>query len=146
MQNRWIAIVNRTDARIFSERPFKRVSQLKNLLGRTKNREMTKDKPSLNRAPFGGVKGIHGTRGEKNPHEDVAVAFAKQVSEYLRKAHAENQFDSLLVVAEPKMLGRVKSEFNKTVKGCTEWLGKDFGHSSSVELPKLLGLEKSARV
>lgn len=146
MQKRWIAIVNRTDARIFSERPFKRISQLKNLLGRAKDREMTTDKPAVRGTPFSGIKGTHRTGGEKSPHEDAAISFAKRVSEFLRKAHAENKFDSLMVVAEPKMLGRVKAEFDKTVNNCTEWVGKDFCYASNLEIPKLLGLKKSVRV
>jgi protein required for attachment to host cells len=146
MPKRWIAIVNRTEARIFSEKPFKRIGQLKNLLGRAKNREMTTDRPNLNRSNFGGAKGIHGTSGEKSPHEDAAVMFAKRLSEYFRKAHATNRFDTLTIVAEPKMLGRVKSEFHKTMRSCTEWVGKDFGHASNVEIPRLLGIKVSARV
>lgn len=132
MPKRWIAIVNRTEARIFSEKPFKRIGQLKNLLGRAKNREMTTDRPR--------------PAGEKSPHEDAAVMFAKRLSEYFRKAHATNRFDALTIVAEPKMLGRVKSELHKTIKNCTEWIAKDFGHTSNVEIPKRLGLKISARV
>lgn len=146
MQKRWIAIVNRTDARIFSERPFRAVNQLKNLLGRTKNREMTTDKPYKRGVPFSGAKGLHRVGGEKNPHEDAAISFAKRISEYLRKAHAENRFDSLLVVAEPKMLGRVKAEFDRTIKNCTEWVGKDFCNATNIEIPKRLGLKISSRV
>ena len=146
MPKRWIAVVNRSEARIFTEKPFKRVGQLNNLLGRLKNREMTTNRPNLGRSNYGGPKGTHRTDGEKSPHEDAAVMFAKRVSEYLRKAHAMNRFDTLTVVAEPKMLGRVKTEFHKTIKSCTDWVAKDFAHASNFEIPKLLGIKVSARV
>lgn len=144
MGQRWIAIVTRTDARIFTARPFKRVIQLRNPLGRAKNREMMTDKPPVSRGAFAGAKGLHAV-SEKNPHEDAAVAFAKRVAEYLRKSLAQNKFGDLTLVAEPKMLGRVKSELDKNVLAVTECVRKDLGNMPPPELTRALNLRARAR-
>lgn len=139
MPKRWIAIVNRTDAKMFSERPFTRVAQLRNVLGRAKNREMTRGKQMLSRGSFAGSKGMHAV-GVKNPHDDAAVDFAKRIAEYLRKAYATNRFDDLMLVAEPKMLGWVKTEMDKNVIEVTEWVRKDLANLKPHEIPQALHL------
>lgn len=144
MSQRWIAIVTRADARIFSEKPFQRVVEMRNPLGRAKNREMTTDKPPVSRGTFAGAKGVHAV-AEKNPHEDAAVAFAKRIAEFFRKSLAQNKFGELLLVAEPKMLGRVKIELDKQVRAVTECVRKDLGHMPPNEITRALNLRVRPR-
>src|ERR1700757_1598785 len=97
MSIQWIAIVNRTGAQLYSEKTFRLVGELKNSLGREKNRAMTDDRPGLARSRF--IAGsTHSMTGEKNPHEDAAVAFARRVASFLRKQFSLKKFDKLLMV------------------------------------------------
>src|SRR5688572_12229825 len=143
--NKWIVIVTRVDARIFKEKPFQRVGTLLNALGREKNRAMTTDKPSKNRSKFAGYKGVH-TMNDANPHEDAAVDFAKKVAEYLRKAQAQNRFTDLTLVAESKMMGRVKKEMHRTLLNRTEFVNKDMGHAKIHDLAKTFRVGRALSV
>lgn len=139
MAIKWIVLVNRVDARIFTEKTFRLLAELKNDLGREKNKAMTTDKPGRASGKFASRTGVHTLSGEKNPHEDAAIEFAKRVTEYLHKQSKLNLFDELLVIAEPKMMGRLKSDMDKSLVECTHWLAKDFGKASAHELKKLIG-------
>ncbi len=140
MPNRWIAVITRVDAKIFRERPFRRVTELHNELGRAKNREMTPGKPGIDRSRFASFKGVHAKTRDKNPHEDAAIAFAKRIAEYLRKAKATARFEEILLVAEPKMLGRVKKELDKSVLAVCDSVKRDLGHLSVTEIRGALGI------
>ena len=140
MKDKWIAVVTRIDARIFSGDDFRLISKLSNPLGRERNRAMRDGKPGLAPSKFNGTFGSHGLTAEKNPHEDAAIAFAKRVSSYLRKQMNLHRFDKLILAAEPKMLGRMKTEMNKDLAAHTEWRGKDFGKLNAHELRKAIGI------
>jgi protein required for attachment to host cells len=139
MSAKWIAVVTRTEARVFSAEDFRLIAKLTNQLGREKNRAMTNARPGLGHGKFARGSGFYSLTGEKNPHEDAAIAFAKRVSEYLRKQMTLHRFDKLILAAEPKMMGRVKAEMNKDLAAHTEWKAKDFGKLKPHELRKVIG-------
>lgn len=135
---KWIAVVTRVEARIFESKDFSLVTKLKNPLGHEKNRAMNSGKPGVGRSKFSGSMAIHNMTGEKSPHEDAAIAFGKRIGEYLNKQMDLNRFSDLLLVAEPKMLGRVKAHMDKKVMAHTECSAKDLGKLSAHELKKAI--------
>lgn len=140
MAAKWIVIADRTKARIFTEKPFASLQILRNELGREKNRAMTTDKPGWSRSKFSQPSSTHALTGERNPHEDAAVQFAKRLCRYLEHESQLHRFKDLLIVAEPKMLGRIRESFPEHLAARTEWLKKDFGHRSAYEIGETLGL------
>jgi protein required for attachment to host cells len=122
----WIVVVTRTGARVFKSPEFEVITTLLNPLGREKNRAMTTDKPGL---------------AEKNPHEDAAVGFAKRIARYLHVKNSQNRFDELVIAAEPKMLGRLKAELDKTVAAKVRWWAKDLGKIPDADIGARLARE-----
>jgi protein required for attachment to host cells len=142
MAKKWIAVITRTDATFFSERPFARVSQLRNQLGREKNRTMTTDKPGIGRSRFSGSKGMHTIDYGPGPHEEAAIAFTKRIGDFLHKAFAQNRFRELTVIAEPKTLGRLKKEIDKNILDSAQFVRKDLGQLKMHEVADFLGLQR----
>ncbi|PWU20412.1 MAG: hypothetical protein C5B49_04320 [Bdellovibrio sp.] len=140
MSKQWIMVFNRADAKIFNRQPFQLIETIPNELGRAKNKEMTSDKPGSSRTRIGGASTTYSLTGEKDPHEDAAIQFCRQLAEHLNKSHLKHQFDKLLLVAEPKMKGHLHRELGKDVLATVEWLEKDFAHLSEAELRDRLGL------
>lgn len=133
---KWIAVVNRVEARIFSGKDFSLLATLVNPLGREKDKVLMSDKPGSRRAKFIGSSQLYYLSGEKDPHEYAAVDFARQVSRYLRKHKSLNHFDEVLITAEPKMLGRIKAQMTTEMSRAVRWLAKDFGKLKDHDLKK----------
>jgi len=54
------------------------------------------------------------------------LVFAKELADYLEKAHGLNEFDTLIVVAPEDMLGALRKAMVKSLKDVVEYeLGKD---------------------
>jgi protein required for attachment to host cells len=138
MSIKWVVVVNRTEAKIFSEKSFRLIAELTNELGREKNRALTEDKPGLSRSRLGSRSSVYSLTGEKNPHEDVAVAFSKKVDAFLKKQLDLHRFDELVVVAEPKMMGRLKQNLDKKLQPITHWHARDLSKVRAMDLPKFL--------
>ena len=109
---------------------------LENSLGREKNRALTTDKPGAARSRFSGAFGMHSLSGEKNPHEDAAVQFAKRLGHYLNKEEHTNKFDDLLIAAEPKMMGRIRAALGFKLSERVKWFKKDLCHLTADEIRK----------
>lgn len=136
-------VVNRTSAKIFeiSRRPdsLTWVKTMKNSLGSTKNKLMTKDKPGMSRGKYAKSNSPHALTHERNPHEDVAVTFAKKISIYLKKNLDNNEVLNLTIAAEPHMLGLVKKavkqeSFTTPIK----WMRKDLEKLTTDKLENVI--------
>ncbi len=134
MSKRWIAIISRTDARVFDANDMRKVISMKNGLGREKNRAFTTGKPGVSRSRSLTRNSTHAMDGKKNPHDDAAKAFAKKINEYLKKRFHERRFDELIVSAEPRMQGWVKAGMQKTLLSHTRWRYADLGKLDDHEL------------
>lgn len=138
MSKHWIAVVTRTQARILDRRDFSLINTLNNELGRERNRAMSSDKPGVSRGKFAGNPSVHSLTGERNPHEEAAVSFARKVSFYLARNFSQHRFDDVLVVAEPKMMGRLRNNFPRALLENSEFQAKDLGRVSIHDLPEWL--------
>lgn len=138
MAKKWIVFVTRINARVFNAETWDSVIELKHNIGKAKNKELKTGKPGVSRGKFAGSKGIHGMTGEKNPHEDAAVEFAKKIGVYLYKQKNLHKFDDLTIVAEPKMMGRIKKQMDKHLARDVKWIGKDLGKFATHELPQFV--------
>jgi protein required for attachment to host cells len=51
-----------------------------------------------------------------DPHEHEADTFAVEVARHIDRSHAEGNFDSLVLIAPPKFLGRLRQELSKSAR------------------------------
>lgn len=131
---KWIIVANRTQARIFNAEGMLRIAQLKNSLGREKNRVFTSAKPGMDRNRSHSRASTHALNGEKNPHDLVAADFARKLSHFLKDRYEEHHFESFLLSAEPRMLGWIKEEMNNELKKHGEWEHHDLANLTDHEL------------
>lgn len=72
--------------------------------------------------------------------EDAAFAFAAQIGDFLDRHFVMNDFAEVVVVAAPRMAGRIHSRMTKRLSQRTTWIQKDLGKISDRHLPQPLGL------
>jgi len=139
----WYAVCDQTRARFFTAKPFHLVEQIENELGRTRNREMEWDKPGFSRAKLVGPASLHALTGEKDPHEQASQAFAAEIADYLDRRLLEKEFEQVVVVAGPRMCGRIRRAMTKRLTHNAVWIQKDLTHVEDHHLPGSLGLPQS---
>ena len=142
MAVKWLVIADRTKARIYKQKPFTMIDTLENSLGREKNRAMTTGKPGLSRSKFSQPSSTHSLTGEKSPHEDAAMQFARSLCRFLERRNAEHKFSELLIAAEPKMARSIRSSMEKHLTEKVHWMKKDFAHLSDFQIGEVFELNE----
>ena len=70
------------------------------------DRELETDRPGRR---FGGTDGNrHGVDGERSTHRHESELFAKDVARTIEAARSRNEFDRLVLIAAPRMLGMLR--------------------------------------
>ena len=110
----WVLVADSTQARIL-ERGKKGLVQVEELLhpeSRAQGQDLIGNRPNENQHTMDrNLKGaeIQGLR------DDESKRFAHEVAGFLSTAHARNRFADLVVVADPRFLGMLRSELGKPV-------------------------------
>jgi protein required for attachment to host cells len=139
----WFVVVNRSSAKIFevSRKPdsLTWLKTIRNPLGTTKNKLMTTDKPGVSRGKYSKAKGLHTLTRERDPHEDVAIEFAKKIAHYLKDHQLEKDYLGLTIAAEPHMMGLVKKAIvHDRIKINVKWVRKDLEKMTTDKLEAML--------
>jgi protein required for attachment to host cells len=67
--------------------------------------------------------------------------FAADVAQRLNRAAEESQFEHIVIVAPPKVLGELRQEFSKKLQGkILAEIDKDLTHHTFPEIAKVLGV------
>jgi len=75
----------------------------------------------------------------QTPDQHAADLFAKDVAEYLLKAHNEGRYQQLVLAASPEFLGVLRTKLNPAVQGLIKTeVNKDYTHSSAQQLREQL--------
>jgi protein required for attachment to host cells len=104
---------------------------------RTHVRELVTDKPGRSQTPR---RGAYGSGLERTfPHRTELRRFAHELAAYLNdRAHARD-FDRLVLVASPKLLGMLRGELSSTTRACvTLELAHDYTKLDARELDEHL--------
>lgn len=117
MNTNWILVANRSSARLFENKgPGKGLSLLRDIAhaeGRLKNRELVSDKSGRSFDTEG--EGRHATEAKQSPTEREAQKFGKELAGILNDGRNNNAYDSIVLVAEAKFLGVLRSELDGQV-------------------------------
>lgn len=145
----WVAVVNRTEARLYEtnekngvfDKKLKLVKRLENPRGRLKKQEINADRPGSATTSFTYSR----TNFEKpqDPVDRITEMFAKTISEELERGLNAHLYDKLILVSEPHFLGKVRWALSKnTANAVIETLHKDLAHVPDHELPHFLWPKK----
>jgi protein required for attachment to host cells len=136
----WIVVASQSQARLFRymglKSGLKLIEKIQHPEGRLLDRELGGDRPGRSFSSVG-----HGGRSayseEHGPHEEVALDFARALAEKLRAAHGRNEFSALMLVAESRFLGMLKSCLDEqTSKALVATLDREYHQKSSSELSR----------
>ncbi len=140
----WIVIVNRIGAKIYNwEDEGKRLKlcfSLPNPLGRLKNRMLRWDEPGRRHSRLM-TSPAHRLTRERNPHEEAVDQFIKEVVQTLRKKMVLNPDLFLRVVAEARLLGKIRGGFPSNLRHRVAWVKKDLAKIPEIKWARLIGLE-----
>jgi len=149
---KWYVVASRTRTRIYQHTGpttgLDLIETLENPDGRVRGREMHRHKLGAGVARGkAGQERTYSLESASDPHELVAVQFAKKIASFLDKKVQKKAFDQVVLVAEPHVLGLIKKELTtKTVDSLGRSIRKDLNKISDTQLPKHLGVKPKPRL
>jgi protein required for attachment to host cells len=131
----WILLANRSRAQIFATdggiKNFHRVHEIDYPEGRSKGRDLESSVP--------GVESNFSSAEHRPRNVQVIQRFASKLCSILKKARAKNRFERLVLVAEPRLLGEIRSTLDQPTKSrVSASMDRDLAHMSSIELRRRL--------
>ena len=118
MKSTWIIVAESARARIFTVSgiggKFQEVADLSHPESRLHDRELSSDLPGRTFDSHGD--GRHAMEQATDPQEREAQAFAREIARQIDRGQREGNFDSLMLVAPPKFLGRLRAELSKSAR------------------------------
>lgn len=138
----WILVAHRAGARLYKSRgPGAELVLLDSMdhpQGRALDREIDSDRPG--RLFKLGSPARSAIDPERDSHEVIAEAWARQLATTLEHGRTAGEFDNLILVAEPKFLGKLNAALDPvTVKMVVATLRKDLSNIADRDLGKHLG-------
>ncbi len=134
---RWVVVANQSGARIFSAAAsgagLIELEDAFNPRGRARDGDIDADRPGRSFDSAGD--GRHALGREETPSEHAAADFARHVAARLAAARSAAEFDSLVLVAEPRFLGRLRAALDDpTAATVSASLDKDLVRLDAGEL------------
>lgn len=137
MNRHWYLVGHRAGARIFEQEGIKPelrlVRRFQNPQGMLKTSELVTDRQG--RADSSYMVGHNAVGKDDTPRKHVLESFARELGEFLEQEAERNTFASLVLVAEPHLLGELKKAIGKvTFHRMREVITKDLVHVSDHDM------------
>ena len=127
METTWIMVASRDEVRIFSREGrghIKLERDIGNPLGRLKNQDLESDKAGA--ANDNRIWGRPAYSSEESAKERALKDFYREVCEQIDNALSTHQFERLVLIAEPRLLGYIRGILSKNVeRAVTHTIPKD---------------------
>jgi protein required for attachment to host cells len=136
METTWIVVASRDEVRIFSRRGREHLvleKDIGNPLGRLKEGDLVSDKQGASTDNRMRARQSYST--EESARERALKDFYREVCEQLDHALATHQFNQLVLIAEPRLLGYVRGILSKNLLRVV-----------SQEIPKDLSMERDLEI
>lgn len=136
MKLTWILVADSSRARIFStdspSSPLEEREGFSHAESRLHDREITADLPG--RIKESGIGG-HAFEQKTDPKKQEAINFAHSLAHHLEAGSNANQFEQLMIVADPSFLGLLRDELSEQLKKKVSFeLNKDLTTHSVAEI------------
>jgi protein required for attachment to host cells len=135
----WIVAAHRGGAKIFESqhRQLSLVQELPHPEGRLQDKEIGTDRPGRSFDSHG--KGRHAMSTPQRPTEHEAQEFARHLAQVLEEARVHNRYSKLVLVAEPRFLGELRSLLSpQTSALVSATRSRDLGWMETNEIQKQL--------
>ncbi len=112
----WVVVASNAGATIYQAEnradPLEEFESLDNSEYQLKKQDMSSDRPGRSFDIVG--TGRHAMSPPTDPKEHAAVVFAKRLAARIEAGRMGGEYDALVLVAAPKMLGRLRKEISET--------------------------------
>ena len=140
MEVTWIMVASREEVRIFSRvgrRPLKLERDIGNPFGRLKNHDLEGDKAGA--ANDNRMRHRPAYSTEESAKERSLKDFYREVCEQLDHALSIHQFDRLVLIAEPRLLGYIRCILSRNVeRAVSNTIPKDLSAERDQEIESRL--------
>ncbi len=141
MSNILVIAADNTCARIFrassSTGPLEEITVLCHPENRLNSKDMTSDKQGYSFSSHGYGRRAMSDEGDRKKQE--VNRFVNEINEYLNTLEKNNDFNRLIVIAAPKLMGILKKQLSDNVqKHITYELNKNIAKLTAVEIRKFL--------
>lgn len=145
MNTTWIVSANTSRARFFSqEQPSDQLEEINDMINDAARQRMIETTETDKRGPTAGTKSIHNTGGATpnklyepptTPDVHEAELFARDIADFLRKAHQEGRFQELTLVVSPQFLGMLRKLLAPELESVVKLeINKDYTQFSPAQL------------
>lgn len=129
MNKHWYLVGERAGARIFEQEGVKSelrlIKNFENHQGALKTSELVSDRQG--RTESSSANGHHAVGKEDTARQHVLERFSKELGKFLEHEAQQKSFSSIVLVAEPQMLGELRKSIGKvTSKLVRDGISKDF--------------------
>lgn len=136
----WVLVMSQSQMKLFESvddkyRPLRFLKTLRNSLVQYRSKEVTRHKPGM--ITGGGRRGVahHVMNAGISPHNLTTDAFARRMAAYIESARKRNDASNFIVIAEPKLMGRVKKKLSQeTLRMVETWIPKDLEKATTTML------------
>ncbi|MFP4611465.1 MAG: host attachment protein [Thiohalophilus sp.] len=122
MPKTWILVADSSRARLFladtASSPLVELETFTHPASRQHEQEITSDLPGKQNGKGMNGSFAHAMTQETDPKYQEAVNFAREVAQYLNKAHGKNKFRQLIIAAAPTFLGLLRDSLNTNTRRC----------------------------
>jgi protein required for attachment to host cells len=137
----WYLVAQRAEARIFEQTGIAPtltvVYRFENSLGRLKDSELVSDRQG--RSDHSGSPGHIPVGSDYSPKEGLLKTFLHEVASFLESKADQKAFDSIVLVAEPSLLGEIKHVIGQaTTSRLKDSVIKDLAHVPDRDMDEVL--------
>ena len=137
----WYLVAQRAEARIFEQigvaPTLSVIHRFENTLGRLKDTELVSDRQG--RSDHSGSPGHIPIGSNYSPKEGVLKTFLHEVATFLEGKAVQKAFDSIVLVAEPSLLGEIKHSIgHATTSRLKDSVIKDLAHVPDRDMDEVL--------
>jgi len=115
----WVLVANSGQARILEmqRKPyeFHQVSELVSETQHLTNKEIVSD--ASGRVYHAQGPGTHSMKPRSDPHENAEEQFSRSLARKMERAARLGRFDQLLVIADPRTMGRLRQQMDRSLAG-----------------------------
>lgn len=135
-KNRWFVIANQTNMTIYGEpgdQKFHFIDRLTNEEGRAHEGDLDSDRSGRSDSSSGA--GSHALDRRHHKHEEIARKWAAKISLRLNEGNLKNEFEEMILVAEPHFLGILRNELPAPMmKKVIAQIPKEYTRGSDTEI------------
>jgi protein required for attachment to host cells len=123
----WILLADESVARIIEARSlsdFREIGRIEHPAGRLHDGELVSDRPGRSYDSFSSTR--HAIAAKTTATEIEAQLFAREIANFLERAHAEKRVQRIYLVASPNFLGLLRAQLHPSVESVVvESVGKE---------------------